>query len=203
MRIMAIYGIVNPINRKIYVGSSVNIRTRMFRHLNLLNLNCHQNEHLQNAWNKYEIDFEFIILEIVENKATLLKREQFWIDLTKSYDKDYGYNKQMVAGSPLGTKDSEATKLKKSQWQIGRKLPEETKIRQSVAGKGKTKSDNHRKKLSEANLGKTQSKEQVNKAIASRKLNSSWKHPWGRHCVCDECMERKREYKRNGRKANA
>lgn len=197
--VSGIYAIVNPINRKVYVGSSVFIKTRMLRHLCLLNKNEHFNLHLQNAWNHYNIDFDFVVLEIVEDKALLLEKETNWIAITKACDKKFGYNKNIIADSPIGTKDTEETKIKKSSWQKGRKLSEETKTKQSLAAKGKSKSIEHREKLRLANLGKTLSRERVAKQVASRRLNSSWPHPWGRDCRCDECMQAKRKLKKEWR----
>ena len=48
-----IYKILNKINGKFYIGSAVNFKRRFARHKRLLNINCHPNEYLQNAWNKY------------------------------------------------------------------------------------------------------------------------------------------------------
>lgn len=57
-----------------------------------MNGNRHCNAYLQNAWNKYgESNFKFEIIELcTEDK--LLKREQIWLDKTKCYDKNIGYN---------------------------------------------------------------------------------------------------------------
>ena len=68
MKISGIYKIINKINGKYYVGSSVNIKdypnNRWSRHIADLNANRHHNDYLQRAWNKYGQDaFEFIIIE--------------------------------------------------------------------------------------------------------------------------------------------
>lgn len=188
---IVIYSIINLINDKQYVGSTVNKNTRWSRHKTTLNKNIHPNKHLQAAWNKYGTEnFIFIIITKCEKKE-LLTLEQLYIDILKPE-----YNKQLIAGSPLGTKHSNETKAKMSAWQIGRKLSEETKLKQSKASKGKLKSIEHKQKLAIVNLGKKQSREIIEKQVASRKLNSSWKHPNGRKCKCEECVQRKRELKR-------
>lgn len=48
---------------------------------------------MQNAYNKYGDDnFEFTILEVTDTRDIALLREQFYIDLYKSYDRTIGYN---------------------------------------------------------------------------------------------------------------
>jgi group I intron endonuclease len=62
-----VYEIINTINGKRYVGSSVNIRTRWNYHKGRLRRDCHSNYHLQNAWNKYGSNaFEFRVLVFTE-----------------------------------------------------------------------------------------------------------------------------------------
>ena len=93
MKIMiGIYKIENKVNGKIYVGQSIDIKTRWYNHRKELNGNRHHNEHLQNAWNKYgEGQFTFDIIEecTVDN---IDEREIFWIDYYKAMNSTYGYN---------------------------------------------------------------------------------------------------------------
>jgi len=83
MKISGIYQIMNIINHKIYYGSSNNINNRWNHHKRLLNRNKHENEHLQNSWNKYGANsFKFeIIKECLEHQ--LYEVEQFYIECTK------------------------------------------------------------------------------------------------------------------------
>lgn len=81
--VCGVYKITNLINGKIYIGSSKNLRNRLWEHRALLRHNKHQNAHLQNAWNKYgEINFDYAILEKcnIEDQYT---REQYYIDKYK------------------------------------------------------------------------------------------------------------------------
>ena len=79
-----IYKILNKINNKFYIGSTVNHKKRISEHKRALNKNRHHNSILQNAWNKYGKDsFEFIIIEHVEQREQLLKREQYYLDNLK------------------------------------------------------------------------------------------------------------------------
>jgi group I intron endonuclease len=65
---------------KLYVGSSVNIYHRLKRHLSDLIRKKHQNNYLQNTFNKYKIDnFYFNVIE--ECPKEILKiREKYYID---------------------------------------------------------------------------------------------------------------------------
>lgn len=114
-----IYCIANNVTNKIYIGSSVNLESRIKSHKNSLNKNKHHNNYLQNSWNKYGgASFEFRILERVENEL-LIKREQYWIDFYNSVDKKIGYNICPVAGNTLGVKLSEEAKKKLSKRNSG------------------------------------------------------------------------------------
>lgn len=107
-----IYKIVNAINGKVYVGSSVNLYNRIKNHFITLNNKNHHNNHLQKAYNKYgEENFYFEIIEIViknENnnifKESILKIEQYWIDKLNACNEKYGYNLAPKASSLLGYK---------------------------------------------------------------------------------------------------
>jgi group I intron endonuclease len=104
-----VYLIFNRVSKRMYVGSSFNIKTRFRKHKLLLNNNTHHCIHLQRAWNKYgEQSFKFSLLEktILEN---LIEREQFWIDKLKNK-----YNSCPTAGSTLGYKHSKEAKQKQS-----------------------------------------------------------------------------------------
>ena len=77
---MVIYGILNKISGKYYIGSTVSFSKRKSRHLKLLRENKHHSYLLQKEWE--EGLFEFIILEKVLEKELLIEREQWWIDNT-------------------------------------------------------------------------------------------------------------------------
>lgn len=80
LEICGIYMIINTKNGKRYVGSSINIKKRLWEHRSTLRHNHHDNQHLQNAWNKYgEQAFEYSILEVCSQKERF-SREQFYVD---------------------------------------------------------------------------------------------------------------------------
>lgn len=88
---IGIYMIRNTITNKVYIGQSLNIKTRWKDHINLLNKGTHHSKYLQSAWNKYGEDcFEFdVIAECSENKLDEL--EQYFI-LTFDSIGPYGFN---------------------------------------------------------------------------------------------------------------
>lgn len=98
-RISGIYCIINLINNKKYVGSSINIHKRWKDHLYALKIGTHRNEHLQHAWNKYnEESFKFIILEEIEasEPLKLFPKEDEWMVRMNTLDPIYGYNKELA-----------------------------------------------------------------------------------------------------------
>lgn len=170
----AVYRIFNKLNGKLYYGSSCHIEERFYRHKLHLNKGKHENPYLQNAWNKYgESAFLF---EIVEScpKENLTKREQFYMNSSRSTERDYGYNIAPLADRPPMT---EETKKKigdanrgKPTWIKGKHHSAKTRAKMSISGKltnhmrGKTGSQHHlfgkhhseetKKKMSSAKKGK-------------------------------------------------
>jgi len=92
---ICIYSIVNLINGKRYVGSTIDFEKRKKEHLKWLNGNYHHSIALQRAFNKYGLNnFEFNILEIIDNELNLIEREQFYINCKSEY------NSNKIAGRP-------------------------------------------------------------------------------------------------------
>ena len=94
---IGIYEIVNIIDNKRYIGSSICIKNRKYNHFAQLRKNIHYNEYLQRAFNKYkEINFSFNIIEELEDLETELSlrlKEQAYID---SYKWENLYNVQKI-----------------------------------------------------------------------------------------------------------
>lgn len=91
-----IYQIKNKSNNKVYIGSSIDVQKRFYKHLWMLRKNCHDNQYLQKSFNFYgENLFEFSVLELCESK-NLVERENYYIDLFNSCKIDFGYNLSMV-----------------------------------------------------------------------------------------------------------
>lgn len=90
---IGIYVIENIANRKVYIGRSKDIGSRISSHKHNLRNNIHINKYLQNAWNKYgENNFKFYVLEECNTLEDTYDKEIFYIDKFKSCDRKYGYN---------------------------------------------------------------------------------------------------------------
>lgn len=126
-----IYCILNISNCKYYIGSSVNIRRRLYNHRYSLCKNNHPNKLLQNAFNKYGVgSFKFIPL-IYCPKDMLIPIEQLYLDYCSP-----NYNIRTTAESNAGFKMTDATKRL-----ISKKL------------KGLKRSKEFREKMSEVRTG--------------------------------------------------
>lgn len=119
-----VYVIMNRVDHKVYIGSSLNCKIRTTDHKRNLIKGVHINKHLQNAWNFYGVEnFRFAVLEqCVRNE--LRARELYWIEKLRANEIEYGYNKsypiQGIAPS------EQMTKVHKEYW---RKLPEDKKVK--------------------------------------------------------------------------
>lgn len=107
LKISGIYCIINIVNNKRYIGSSKNIRIRLWKHRSLLRGGKHENPHLQNSWNKNgENNFDYYIIEQCD-EIKLLEREQYYINNMKPE-----YNINLITQKPPCTLES---RLKQSQ----------------------------------------------------------------------------------------
>jgi len=189
MKKIGIYKIENKNNGKLYVGSSNNIKHRLYQHKRLLKKGEHHSVKLQNAYNKYSgNNFIFDIIEILDDESLLIEREQYWIDTLNSYDN--GYNSRPIADSPLGIKCSEETKKKISEFhkkRIRKPHTEETKRKLSEHFKGKTgpnkgkkMSEETKKKISESKKGKSSNRkgskhtEETKKKLSQIRKGIKW-----------------------------
>lgn len=187
-----IYAIQNLINNKIYVGSAIRLSYRWKNHKIELRLKRHINIYLQSAWDKYwEHQFEFKVLEYIEDISKLIEREQYWIDYYNSANREFGYNISPTAGSCLGVKHTEETKAKlsilrkgksrseeakqaiKEGWKKRGPITKETKAKMRAAQLGKKHTEEFKKKMSERlkgnqfNTGRKQSTEHIATRLAS------------------------------------
>jgi group I intron endonuclease len=157
---IGIYIIKNVLNNKVYIGSSLNIQKRWKYHIYYLKIKKHHSILLQRAWDlDGEEKFLFEILEALEDKTLLLQREQYYLDLYKSYIPEYGYNLCSIANSMLGYKYSDEQKLKMSENRRGEKNQHY----------GKKHSEETKKKISEKNKNRYISEEEKQKRSVAMK----------------------------------
>lgn len=183
---IGIYQIKNLINNKIYIGSSVKIKSRWSQHIHYLNKNIHDNKHLQHAWNKYGADaFEFTILEIINDKTKLIEREQVWIEWLECCNEKIGYNLCKISNNSFGLKRSEEVKKNISNSLKGHKLSEETKRKIALKATNRKCSD------------KTKIKIKLNSKIRNK---LKWPCELGVKCRCKECNKKKSIYVTNWQK---
>ncbi|MCA6430274.1 MAG: GIY-YIG nuclease family protein [Cytophagales bacterium] len=100
---------IECIDGRCYIGSTTqSFRKRWLKHISQLSKNKHHSKYLQNIYNKHGIEFfSFSILEVVEDKAEIIGKEQYWID-----NLNPELNMLKLAGSCIGYKHSYETRKK-------------------------------------------------------------------------------------------
>jgi group I intron endonuclease len=166
-----------------YIGSAIDLNDRKQVHLFDLRRNKHTNSKLQNHFNKYgESDLVFEIVESGDyfNKNHLLAREQGWF-IPYSYrgtNKPY-FNIVPIAGSRLGTVQSEEQRKANGDRRRGTTHSEETKqlLRDIKLGTHqseehiKNAAESHKKSILQYDLSKNFIKEWPSAVDASNGLS--------------------------------
>lgn len=164
--ICGVYKIVNKLNNKIYIGSSVNILERWLAHKYALKLGQHGNQYLQRTYNKYGLDnLDFNIVEkcSIEN---LTQREQYWIDYYGGLGSSILYNMKEPEGShKILPEVSEKIKQKL----LGRTIPDKVVQKILKSREGYKHSEETKRKISEGNKGKIITMETRQKISEARK----------------------------------
>ena len=181
-----IYLIRNTIDNKIYIGSAYDVIARIKRHISELNKGKHHNKHLKAAWIQYgPAAFSFEILEVC-TKQQILSKEKEYLDQYGSYNLEVGYNILNNAHSFHGLKHSQETKdqMSKSRFKYYEKHPEHKQKlstlrkqewasgqRTNEQNKGRVISNQQRLAISKKLTGRKLGKDQIDKGVATRKLN--------------------------------
>lgn len=151
-KLPGIYKLTNKINNKIYIGESLDINYRLYRHKLSVNRKGHQSR-IINAIKKYGWEnFGVEILHIFQDnidKLTLLALEAAFIEFYDSTNKIIGYNITVCGNDFSGRKASEATKKKLSD-----SLKKFYSNKSNHPNYGKHLSESHRLNISKANKGK-------------------------------------------------
>lgn len=173
LRQSGIYAILNVANGKAYVGSAVRFEKRWREHRATLKRGAHHSAKLQNAWNKYGAEsFRFDVLEPVPDRAMLMAREQFWIDLLQSASRT-GYNVQPYVGQGCrGMEIPPEVRAKTSATMRGRKYGPERCAAASAGLKGRKLSEEHKAKLRSKTLS-PEHKAKLISANTGRKMSAS------------------------------
>ncbi len=167
-----IYKITCTANKRIYIGSAVNLQSRKGQHFSALRQNKHHNPILQNAWNKYGSDaFTFEVLEYVL-PMSLTAREQYWFNREKPFGRK-GFNVDREAGSRLGNKHTPETIEKLSLSHMGKKQAPETIEKRIAPLRGKKRSPEAIESMRQARLGKKMSPESK-KRMSQAKLGNQY-----------------------------
>lgn len=164
-----IYQILCIPTSKVYIGSAKRLAHRKGQHWSMLRLGRHENTYLQHAWNKYGPDaFTFVVLELCALEH-LLAREQYWIDTTRCYERDRGFNRRLIAESDRGVKREGQALENIRRASQGRPKPDhlftpEARERHRIAQlarRGRPFTEEHKRNLSEAKMGRARRPEVV------------------------------------------
>lgn len=148
-----VYAIICRANNKFYIGSSIDLLKRIKHHKKALENKKHKNPHLQNAYNLFgKNEFYYLIIDYCVNT---LEREQYWIDSTKCFERDIGFNNTQKANAPLGYKHTLESKkimsdIKKQQYKEG-KISSNYKFKKTKNHSEETKEKIRQTKLGEKN----------------------------------------------------
>ena len=155
-RTAGVYLITDIKSGKFYIGSSINVRRRIWQHIYRFKRGDHSNPIMQAIWNSDPNRLNFLCLQELNDasKDELLKAEQKHLDASGVGKNQLCMNILLVANSHLGVKRRPESIEKLRKVHIGRKTSDETKAKQRAAKLGKTLSEEHKKKIGDAVRGK-------------------------------------------------
>lgn len=156
-----IYAIINKINKKIYVGQTIDIQSRWAKHISVSKDETY-NHPLYNSIRKYGLEnFAIEQIDILETIDEVNNSETWWIKYLQTTDLNNGYNIQTGGQEYTYTEEH---KQKLSERMVGSKNPfygkkhnEETKAKIRAARLGSKASDETKNKMSEQRGGENNS----------------------------------------------
>lgn len=171
-----VYCITNKLDGKVYVGSSFNLKKRLYEHKRQLSKGTHRNKHLQSAYDKFSEFFNFEVIVIAAGKDYVLETEKRIILAFNSHMREFGYNKSTEThANLLGYKHDAAYSARVAAdktgntYRLGAVIPDEMRKRISDKLKGRLLSAETRAKMSATRLGVPQRPEWIAKRTAAAK----------------------------------
>lgn len=158
---VSIYSITNIINNKVYIGMSQKIEYRKYRHFWMLDNNRHDNEKLQNAYNKYgKSNFIFKEIDSIDTDDIMkaLDLEHYYImyydSYRNGYNKSIGYDGSTLIEFTPERLEKMSKAMMGNSYGKGKKMSEKQKKIISLTQKGKRLSAETRNKISLSRIGK-------------------------------------------------
>lgn len=113
-----VYWIRNRTTGKVYIGSSVDIASRIDDHIRLLTANKHHSLKLQSSWNKHGADaFDFDVVDVISFASLLRTAEARYIAKYDSYVN--GYNGTTMTGDGTSIPQEVRDKMSESAKRAG------------------------------------------------------------------------------------
>lgn len=173
-----VYAILNLLNGKYYIGSSIVGYRRIQHHLRSLELGRHKNKHLQSSWNKYGGDsFFHFILERYGDHVThseLLDYEQKWVDRFNSVKEGYNIDFPVKQILPSPKKSAHMKNSKPLQDHLKRLHSNKEYVANRHARLMKMNTDPERQKQNREHLARINSDPIIRERL--RKYTTSEKH---------------------------
>lgn len=109
-----IYKITNLVNNKCYIGQSRTLQRRLGQHRSKLKHNKHDNQHLQNSYNKYTSEnFKFEVIHYVDDISELNYWEEYYMNIYSSYLSTKGFNNQRCINNTYTISEEQKLNLSK------------------------------------------------------------------------------------------
>jgi hypothetical protein len=161
--VIGIYKITNLVNKKVYIGQSIDIE---YRFNSYKRLHCEDQPKLYHSLNKYGIEAHSFEIITECNIEDLNRLERYYQDLYNVLDRDCGLNLKLTSYDDKSGYYSNESKEKisntlKRKYQSGELMPpnkgkifsEETRKKLSIASTGKKMSDDTKNKIRQKNKG--------------------------------------------------
>lgn len=153
-----IYKITHEVSGKVYVGQTkMKFKKRFWHHNWKLNNNSHDNQYLQNVWNKHnKTGFSFEILEILDRDEDMNPYEIGYINELNSYGEG-GFNLTVGGegkkGCPMPEESRKIVGEKNRIHNLGKKHSELTKMRMRLSSPRRKMTPENRELLNKSRIG--------------------------------------------------